>query len=124
LKFAQIGIIDGFEDSTFKPLQEMTRTEFLKIALISHCYEYNNEDTSSLIYTDVDLTSWQARVIKKAESLGMINGDKTEEGIPVFRPNDVITKAEALKILMNISRIDAQEKESLLYTDISVDWHK
>jgi hypothetical protein len=25
---------------------------------------------------------------------------------------------------MNISRIDAQEKESLLYTDISVDWHK
>lgn len=69
LRFAQIGIVDGYDDGTFKPLQEMTRTEFLKVALISHCYEYINEDTSTLRYTDVDQSSWQARVIKKAESL-------------------------------------------------------
>lgn len=78
LKFAQIGIVDGYEDGRFKPLREMTRTEFLKVALISHCYEYQNEDPSSLPYTDVDQTSWQARVIKKAQDLGMINGDITE----------------------------------------------
>lgn len=124
LKFAEIGIINGFEDSTFRPLQEMTRTEFLKLALISHCYEYNREDTSDLRYTDIDPQSWQARVIKKAENLGMINGDITEEGIPIFRPDDIITKAEAIKILMNISQIRAEEQQSLLYTDIVVDWHK
>jgi hypothetical protein len=69
LKFAQIGIVDGYDDGMFKPLQEMTRTEFLKVALISHCFVYRNEDPSSLLYTDVDKSSWQARVIKKAEDL-------------------------------------------------------
>jgi hypothetical protein len=69
LKFSNIGIVDGFEDGTFKPFQEITRTEFLKIALISHCYEYQNENPESLEYIDVDKTSWQAKVIMKAQNL-------------------------------------------------------
>jgi hypothetical protein len=42
-----------------------TRTEFLKIALRSYCYEYINEDPSDLIFTDVSKNIWQAKVIKK-----------------------------------------------------------
>lgn len=102
----------------------MTRTEFLKVALISHCYSYRDEDPSDLVYTDVDTTSWQARVIKRAQDLGMINGDKTESGIPIFRPNDVISKAEAVKILMRLSLIEATNPKPLGYNDITVDWHK
>lgn len=69
LKFADIGILSGYEDGSFGPFNEITRTEFLKIALISHCYQYRDEDTSTLPYTDVDLTSWQAKVIQKAQEL-------------------------------------------------------
>ena len=102
----------------------MTRTEFLKVALISHCYEYRSEDPSDLIYTDVDTSSWQAKVIKKAQILGMINGDQTLDGTPIFRPNDIITKSEAVKILMRLSFIEATNPETLGYNDITVDWHK
>ena len=54
----------------------------------------------------------------------MINGDSTEDGIAIFRPDDFITKAEAVKILMNISEIQSQELGVLQYEDITVDWHK
>ena len=69
LKFSSLGIIDGYEDGSFQAQREITRSEFLKVALASHCYEYTNEDPSDLRYIDVDQSSWQARVIKKAESL-------------------------------------------------------
>lgn len=75
LKFAEIWIVDGYEDGRFKPKKRMTRAEFLKVALISHCYKYKNEDTSDLKYKDVDKESWQAKVIKKSEALWMIHGD-------------------------------------------------
>lgn len=68
-KFAQIGIIDGFPDGSFGPDKEITRAEFLKIVLISHCYDYIRADTTLLPYRDVDKSSWQARVITKAENL-------------------------------------------------------
>jgi len=50
--------------------------------------------------------------------------DRTEDGIKIFRPNDIITKAEAVKILMRLSFIQANNPEPLGYTDITVDWHE
>ena len=123
LKFKAIGIVDGYDDGTFKPFQEMTRTEFLKVALISHCYTYR-ELEGNTEYSDMMTSTWQARVVEKAQSLGMINGDISEDGSKVFRPDDIITKAEAVKILMRLSLIKATNPEPLSYTDITVDWHE
>ena len=78
MKFSEIGIINGYEDGNFGAKNNMTRTEFLKVALISHCYDYSKQDPSGLKYIDIDTTSWQAKVISKAEDLGMINGDTLE----------------------------------------------
>lgn len=69
LKFAELGIVNGYEDNTFGPKREISRTEFLKVVLLSHCYEYQNQNTEDLIFADVDTTSWQARVIAKAGEL-------------------------------------------------------
>lgn len=123
LKFKEIGIVDWYEDGTFAPLRNISRTEFLKVVLMSHCYDYREEDTSTLLYWDVDKASWQARVIKKAETLGIVNGDSDEAGNPIFRPNDVISKAEAVKVLMRMSMIQAWEPVSLWYSDITTSWH-
>gem|GEM_PF-2906153 len=65
LKFKAIGIVDGYEDGSFQPLKEISRTEFLKVVLISHCYYYRDMDTTTLSYGDVDKLSWQAKVIAK-----------------------------------------------------------
>jgi len=123
-KFSHIGVVNGYRDGSFGPRNEMTRAEFLKVALISHCYEYQNEDTSDLAYRDVDLNSWQARVISKAQALGMINGDINEAGENVFRPDDIISKAEAVKILMKLSLIAAHNPVNLWYEDITTSWHE
>jgi len=122
-KFTQIGIVDGYDDGWFKPFREMSRAEFLKVALISHCYTYRELEWFTP-YEDVISNTWQARVIQKAESLWMINGDTTDSWVPVFRPDDIISKAEAIKILMRLSFIQAEETSLTNYSDITVEWHK
>jgi len=69
LKFASIGIVNGYEDTTFQPKKEISRAEFLKVILLSHCYQYQERDTTALSYKDVDMNSWQARVISRAQEL-------------------------------------------------------
>lgn len=54
----------------------------------------------------------------------MVNGDRDERGEAVFRPDDIISKSEAVKILMRVSMIEAQNTQATLYTDITEDWHK
>lgn len=41
----------------------------------------------------------------------------------VFRSNDVISKSEAMKILMRMANIQATSPEELDYIDITTDWH-
>lgn len=206
LKFAQIGIIDGYEDGNFFPKKNISRTEFLKIVLLSHCYEYKNMNVQNMNFIDVDKNAWEAKVIAKALELWIIHGDtyeiprefidknlgfqydlesiialketfsklwlysgnidgyytddlvdsvyefqksvwlvsspydegagfwgpKTREEffisypkstLSYFRPHDVISKAEAVKILMRMSMIEADTLDPLGYSDISVDWH-
>lgn len=40
-----------------------------------------------------------------------------------FKPNEFISKAEAVKILMKISMIYANNPEQISYNDIEVNWH-
>jgi hypothetical protein len=114
LKFAKIGIIDGYSEGTFQPEKEITRADFLKVVLVSHCYSYQDlEGTTS--YRDVVKNTWQARVIERAQGLGMINGDRDENGNAIFRPNQIISKAEALKILIRMSAIQSMNTQSTAY---------
>jgi len=123
-KFHALGIINGYQDGSFKPEQGVTRTEFLKILLKTHCHDYSNEDTKDLRYTDVDKNSWQARVIQRSGTLGLINGDRDEQWNPRFRPNDVITKLEAIKIILNMSEIQVDQRLKTNYKDIKIPWHR
>lgn len=58
--------------------------------------DYSNADTSKLTFVDVDANSWIAKVVVKAVELNMIDGANKN-----FRPNDSITRAEAMKMLLN-----------------------
>jgi len=204
--FKQTGIINGYDDGRFDPVANISRTEFLKIVLKTHCLTYDSQQTDTLWFVDTNKNSWQARVISKSEELWIISGDTLEinrdlidinlgkqysleriqelkrvlrwlglysgevdgyytedlveavynfqlanglvtneyqawagtwgpktretffEKYPetsyrVFRPNDVISKSEALKILMKMSNISVDEPQLLLYSDIETSWH-
>jgi len=60
--------------------------------------DYENIDVSQLPFLDVDKNTWQAKAISKAFELDII--DKNNKN---FRPNDPITRSEALKILFSLS---------------------
>jgi len=47
----------------------MTRAEFLKIVLLSHCYQYENSNPYDLDYTDLEYDTWQAHVAKRSTEL-------------------------------------------------------
>ena len=59
-------MIDGDDKQLFDGSRQMTRVEFLKIMMRSHCIEYRAEDTSDIEFVDTDKSTWQAKVIKKA----------------------------------------------------------
>ena len=54
----------------------------------------------------------------------MINGDIDKNGNSVFRPNDIISKAEAVKILMKLSLIAVNNPVNLGYNDLTTLWHE
>lgn len=56
--------------------------------------DYSTVDTSTLSFSDVSKDSWQAKVVQKALSLGIIANN------PTFRPNASISRAESIKMLL------------------------
>ncbi len=86
---ANAGIINGYPDGTFRPDNTITRAEFASI--LSKFVEVTGEEVS---FSDVS-GHWAENVIADIAAAGWING--YEDG--TFRPDGLITRAEAVKIL-------------------------
>jgi hypothetical protein len=101
------GIIQGYDDGTFRPDTNVNRAEFLKI-LFSGSDATGAEAPPS--FKDVDAESWYALYVSIAEKLGAIEG--YSDG--TFRPEQPVTAAEALKIayrVLQIPTVDPQGTE-------------
>ena len=89
-----MGIINGYEDGTFRPNNPITRAELTKMAVsfFSSADQYFGKTPS---FSDVPANAWYTRFIAAAEALGLINGypDGT------FRPTNYITRAETCTIV-------------------------
>ena len=77
----------------YRPEDRLTRAEFLKIVINTAGWSVPSMNTT-LPYNDVSLNSWYAKYTSFALAKGMIQTSSR------FRPNDTITRAEAMKILM------------------------
>ncbi|EKD48240.1 MAG: S-layer-like protein [uncultured bacterium] len=85
--------ITGY-NGDFRPDQPITRAEFLKILLVK-----------SIFYTEPDAPEeWYYPYFEKANSFGIINMELEE-----FRPNDPITRAEALEWWFNKTYFEYDE---------------
>ena len=86
------GIINGYNDGTFKPNGKITRAEFATIA--SRFFEYADENIENP-FSDVEEGAWYYKYIMAASEMGLINGypDGT------FGPEKLITRAEAVTIV-------------------------
>lgn len=120
-KFAMLQVVSGTKNWNFEPNRSISRAEFTKVLLLSHCYSYKWQDTSKLTFEDIPKESWQAKVISKASSLGIIDGMINSTWERIFKPNDTISKAEATKILLRMSMVQTELIWNTTYQDMKQD---
>lgn len=121
MRLEKAGIVKGTTPTTYEPNRAITRAEFLAIAMGAFGYDLY-APAKSLPFTDVDSSSWQARVISAALENNVIYGDTNASGARVFRPNSQITKVEALAIVYKLSGIEVKDAKMHSFTDASAAW--
>ena len=93
VKLQEAGAISGFEDGTFRPEQEITRAEFVKLVVSA----FHLEAQAQQEYQDVAQTDWFAPYVSVATALELVNG---YDGY--FRPNDFISRQDCAVILYRL----------------------
>lgn len=109
------GIIEGYEDYTFRPSKEVNRAEALKIILLGSKVIVPDIQEQE-VFPDVMSGTWYGKFAAKAKNLKIVSGDASTGH---FRPGDTVNLAEALKILLKTNNIDSPAASSAPYADVS-----
>ena len=101
-----LGVVNGYDDGSFKPNGTVTRAEMAKMIYVlrtgnSDASAYNDDKTS---FTDIG-SHWARGYIKYCQSLGIIAGKSST----IFAPNANVTAQEAAKMLLVTLGYDAQK---------------
>jgi N-acetylmuramoyl-L-alanine amidase len=106
---AELGIMAGFQDGTFKPNNPLTREQAASIVmeaayliLPSSLIAQLPQAVFSAPFSDVAQNRWSAVKIEQARSLGIIVGDA---GTSRFRPTSNVTRAELMAMLAKLAKL-------------------
>ena len=112
-KLANAGVINGYEDGTYKPLKSVTYGEFVKLVMAN----FLPADFESA-GVDADFEHWAASYVKLAELYGIID----EGVITLDNINNYITRIEMAYIVsmadMILNGSDFDNSKELVFTDI------
>ncbi len=100
-----LGIIKGYPDGTFKPNNFITRAEFAAIAARFD----DHESTGAVTFNDIE-GHWAEEEVCRAAELGWVNGYPDGS----FRPNQDITRAEAMALINRVLVRNPETVEDLL----------
>ena len=96
---ASKGIVNGYDDGSFKPQNNVTRAEFIK--LLVECMGYNQVASTS--FGDVAKKDWFYVYVSTALENGVISKDDYGTNL---NPNGVITRKEAAKLLVKAAQLE------------------
>jgi N-acetylmuramoyl-L-alanine amidase len=103
-------------NASFSPDNRITRAELLKMVVLASGQSPKFDAAYS--YGDVKSSDWFASYVSTAKKLGYVSAANAN-----FEPNRSITRAEAMKILMNFRKATIQYNASYSYGDVkSSDW--
>ena len=91
---AQLGVIGGYEDGTFKPDQNVTRAEMAKLVYVLYT-TFTDAGAGTVKFNDVKADNWAVGYISWCASKGIIGG----YGDGNFGPSDNVTYDQALKMV-------------------------
>lgn len=101
----KMNIFKGRSQQQFDPQTSITRGEFATLcARFNHVAESNTNNLKDI------KGHWAEKEIRSVEALGWILGDQNN----MFRPDDYISRAEAVTIINRILQRIPEDKESLL----------
>ena len=93
-EFIKNSYAKGYEDNTFRPDKQITRAEFVK--LVNKYFGFNDKGVSK--FKDINQKNWYYNDVCIAIQAGYINGYEDN----TFRPDNIITREEAAKIIVSI----------------------
>ncbi len=95
---SNLGIIEGFEDGTFKPEDTVTRAQMAAIICRTLGYESQAESSKGItVFNDVAGDHWASGYVNVAQAQGIING----YGNGNFGPEDKVTYEQAVKMIVS-----------------------
>lgn len=96
----KLGMIEGYPDNTFRPMNEITRAETL--VMINHFFGLRGTAKYSHTYKDdEDIPSWAKEFAAIDYELAITKGYEDD----TFRPNNPITRAEFFAIVCNCIKL-------------------
>lgn len=103
-------VVAGYEDNTFKPNNEITREEFVKLIVSALNIDTTSEDSG---FADVDATAWYAPYVNAAYKAGLVSG-KSEN---TFGIGQKITREEMAVIVRRAVSEIAEVREYAEFAD-------
>jgi len=111
------GIINGYEDQTFRPDNLVNRAEAVKILIEAFKISANNSGSS---FSDVSKNDWFYEYVLTGKNSGIING----YGDGSFKPSNTIILAEALKIVTLSASFSVENPIENVFVDVANDaWY-
>ena len=105
------GIISGYGDNTFRPENNVTRAEFVKIMMSI----LNENADANVEFSDVPDGYWGKKYILSAAAMGLVKGNGNE-----FLPDNAISRQDAAVILcraFEYKKIEQSTKKEVSYND-------
>lgn len=112
-RWQDFGIIAGYGDSSYKPDNYITKAEFVKI--LNNIFGYFEKSNQQ--FADVSQSDWFYDDVLIGENAGLIQANEYNQ----VKPNDYITREDALVTLQKVFGIVGQPEKDLLdqFTDFN-----
>lgn len=110
-------VVTGYSDGSFHPKLNVTRAEFLKMALRAANKNTTQYQTAPSTFQDVALAHSLRPYINYASANSIVAG-VTENGVRKFFPERPISRAEAVIILMRINMIPPATTSTSTFADV------
>ncbi|MBD3328864.1 hypothetical protein GF340_06235, partial [Candidatus Peregrinibacteria bacterium] len=107
-------VTKGYSNGTFRPDNQITRVELLKMALSAKGIEPANCYDNDCGTPFLDIQAWESGWVKAAYDRGIVKGNGES-----FRPNDPVNRAEAVKIILETYGENGLSNDSSSFDDVS-----
>jgi len=93
---SSVGIIEGYNDGTFKPEKTITRAEAIKIVVAALGLPVTEGNSYPTQFTDVPATAWYSGYVRYGVALGITEGTSKDH----FSPDSLVTYDQMITFIM------------------------